>query len=201
MSPSQAIYSSKAQAPLSKEINLSTGLLSDIRTTNSNPPTRYSRDFFTPRQQDLLLYKTKLIPPRNHITSGSTSRSINPPLELIARLLWPAFSLQWIPKVTSPSTEVLAYIEEVPNIISIHNAGKLLRKLEALETLPKCIVPMGDGGVCIAWPLRNFYADICCGNDGENILSFRKPGSRKKYIDNCGVQYLHNLTSLIKDYL
>lgn len=201
MSPSQVMYPSKAQNHLRKEINVSAGLLADIKITNSNPPTRYSLDFFTPIRRDLPFYKTKLIPPRNYTTSGSTFRSVNPPLELIARLLWPAFSLQWIPKLISPSTEVLAYIEEVPNIISIHNAAKLLRQLEALETLPKCIVPMGDGGVCIAWPLRNFYADICCGNDGENILSFRKPGSRKKYIDNCGVQYLHNLTSLIKDYL
>jgi hypothetical protein len=97
-------------------------------------------------------------------------------LEFIARRTWPAASLHWLEKVLHLSSAMLEYVDEPPNLKAVINAGKELKALATQKLLPKCVSAMGDGGICLTWPLDNFYAGLSCYNDGDIILNYRVRG-------------------------
>jgi hypothetical protein len=137
----------------------------------------------------------------SHFFSNSLPRKRQSPLAQVTKILWPTSSWRWIPDITSLSPAVISYLEAPPNLVSIVNSGKILGWLEILRFHPKCIAPMGDGGICIAWPMEGFYADISCFNDGDITLSFRERGLQAKTINNPSFFALRQLTELISGKL
>jgi hypothetical protein len=122
------------------------------------------------------------------------------PLVAFARLTWPVSSLHWIDKILVLSPAMLEYIDELPSPTSVVKAGKQLASLSKFKLYPKCVSAMGDGGICIAWPLSRIYADICCFNDGEVIMNYRIRGCVSTCVENPSFDDFSMFSSVVHEH-
>lgn len=97
------------------------------------------------------------------------------------------------------SQELLNYAEEFPNNIALDNANQILTVLEKLGSEPKTISPMGDGGVCLVWPLKHFYSGINCSNDGDIYLNYRVRGQKSIVCINPKLEDLQDMLIMLNN--
>jgi hypothetical protein len=114
--------------------------------------------------------------------------------------MWPVASFHWINKVLHLSNALLEYLDEPPGILAVINAGKELQKLDINQLLPKCVSAMGDGGICLAWPLESFYAGLSCYNDGDIILNYRVRGGESIRVDSPSHLDLSDFATAMRKY-
>jgi len=121
-------------------------------------------------------------------------------LESMARIMWPVATFHWIKKVLHLSDALLEYVDEPPGILAVINAGKELQKLTIYQLLPKCVSAMGDGGICLAWPLEGFYAGLSCYNDGDITLNYRVRGGESIRVASPSPQDLSAFAAAMRKY-
>ena len=120
-------------------------------------------------------------------------------LELIVRRMWPVATFQLIQNVLQLSDELLEYVDEPPNLLAVINAGKELQKLSIYQLLPKCISAMGDGGICLTWPLERFYGGLSCYNDGDITLNYRVRSGESTRVINPTCQDLSTFAAVMRE--
>lgn len=89
---------------------------------------------------------------------------------------WPNFFSKDLKKLILVSQDIRDYVVEVPSLMSIAVAAKLLNSVIALGIPPDCVDVAGDGGVGFGWIRDTWYADVEVLNDGDTYLCHRRRG-------------------------
>jgi hypothetical protein len=185
--------------PKSKALASSYQTFIDKEIPVSRIPKQYAQKYF---QVSAISHSTNLALEGLYYSGARSSygnANVNP-LAVLARLTWPISSHHWIDKIFLLSPAMLDYIEELPNRASVVSAGNQLAALNKLNLYPKCVSAMGDGGICLAWPLAAIYADICCFNDGEVIMNYRIRGSASTSVENPSFDDLRAFSSVVHEH-
>jgi hypothetical protein len=111
----------------------------------------------------------------------------------------PVATFQLIQNVLQLSDELLEYVDEPPNLLAVINAGKELQKLSIYQLLPKCVSAMGDGGICLTWPLESFYGGLSCYNDGDITLNYRVRSGESTRVINPTCQDLSTFAAVMRE--
>ena len=89
---------------------------------------------------------------------------------------WPSLFRKDLKKLILVSQDLKDYVAEVPSLMSIAVAAKLLNSVIALGIPPDCVDVAGDGGVGFGWIRDTWYADVEVANNGDVFLFHRRRG-------------------------
>lgn len=86
---------------------------------------------------------------------------------------WPKFAFKWIPNLFPKVGRSGYEYKEPPIITAIINAAKYLKWLNELCEDSMSVHAIYEGGVFLSWSVNRVKAELCCYNDGENMLDYR----------------------------
>ena len=94
---------------------------------------------------------------------------------------WPSLFRKDLKKLILVSQDLKDYVAEVPSLMSIAVAAKLLNSVIALGIPPDCVDVAGDGGVGFGWIRDTWYADVEVANNGDVFLFHRRRGKQNDF--------------------
>jgi hypothetical protein len=73
-----------------------------------------------------------------------------------------------------------SYDADVPNDVAFRAAQECLDEMSRVGMEPLAVVPTAEGGVAIIFMITgDYYADVECFNDGENVAITSPPGDEQ----------------------
>lgn len=101
-----------------------------------------------------------------------------------------------------PLTKALTeYVAELPNETAASLATNVIDVLLSNNIKPKVISAIGDGGICLSWPIKSLYAAVVCRNDGYVYLNYRPLGGSSTFIAQPNKSDLKMLSEFINSHL
>jgi hypothetical protein len=89
---------------------------------------------------------------------------------------WPKYAFKWIPNLFPKVGRSGYEYKEPPAITAIISASKYLKWLNDLREDSMSVHAIYEGGIFMSWSVNRVKAELCCYNDGENMLDYRTIG-------------------------